>query len=135
MSDINNSTNDTLVSGNSYDSNNIYNTGNNVTITGEYRYSSDYDYIDNSGSNVEIYAYAHADEIINRAGGSNSFIDTGDGDDKVTNYGRNTTIYSGYGNDTITTYGNATISAGAGDDTIVIKHQDGDTISHSIEKG
>ena len=41
------------------------------------------DYIDNSGSNVEIYSYGRGDEIINRAGGSNSFIDTGDGDDKL----------------------------------------------------
>ena len=31
-------------------------------------------------------------------GGSNSFIDTGNGNDKVTNHGQNTTIYSGYGN-------------------------------------
>ena len=109
MADINNSTNNTVISGHS-SGNNIYNTGNNVEINGgnSTRYPSIGDYIENTGSNATIYAYAKDDEIVNRVGGSNSFIDTGNGNDKVTNYGKNTTIYSGYGDDTITTYGDGT---------------------------
>ena len=109
MADINNSANSTVISGGS-SGNNIYNTGNNVEIHGgnSTRYPSVGDYIENTGNNATIYAYAKDDEIINRAGGSGSFIDTGNGNDKVTNYGKNTTIYSGYGNDTITTYGDGT---------------------------
>ena len=121
MADINNSTNDTVIStGYRYQSDNIYNTGNNVTITGD---GDDYygyvDYIDNSGSNVIIYARSGHDEIMNRAGGSNSYIDTGNGNDRVTNYGKNTTIYSGYGNDTITTYGEGTqVTLGKGSNSV-----------------
>ena len=73
MADYNNSTNDTIISGKYRDSNNIYNTGNNVTINGGGYWSSDFDYIDNSGSYAVIYANSCYDEIMNRAGGSNSF--------------------------------------------------------------
>ena len=97
MADVYNSTNNTVISGERWRSNNIYNTGNNVTINANnyYNDSDAIDYIDNSGSNVVIYAENYHDEIMNRAGGSNSFIDTGSGNDRVTNYGKNTTIFSG----------------------------------------
>ena len=48
MADINNSTNNTLITGSSSGVNNIYNMGNNVTIEGGYKYNNSgyYDYID-----------------------------------------------------------------------------------------
>ena len=106
MADINNSTNNTIVAGDKYYGNNLYNSGNNVTIEGAYKYDSSSDYIENRGTNVEIYGYRGRDEIWNY--GDNAYISNGDQNDKTYNYGKNTTIYSGYGNDTITTYGDGT---------------------------
>ena len=109
MADINNSTSNTVVSGNQYANNSIYNTGDNVTINGGGNGNYHQDYIENRGSNAVIYAKAGGDTIVNY--GNSSYIHTGDNGaaDKTTNYGKNVTIDSGYGNDTITTYGDSSV--------------------------
>ena len=116
MADINNSTSNTVISGGNWQNNNLYNTGDNVTIHG-LNNDGYYDYIENTGSNALIYTYAGRDEIMNR--GSSTFIDSGVDSDRITNYGKNSTIYGNYGNNTITTYGEGTqITLGTGSNSV-----------------
>ena len=115
----------TILGGDGDDS--IDNTGANVSIDG----GADNDTIDNSGAEVVITSGDGNDSIYNGLYSHNSTLDTGDGDDTITNRGDNAIMLGGAGNDTLNNRGaNATIIGSTGNDEI---HLTGDGANSFIQ--
>ena len=110
---VNNSTNDTLITGTEL-ADTIQNTGSNVTIKGK----ASNDSIISSGANGSLNGESGNDTIENS--GANSTVEGYYGDDRLTNSGEGVSISGNYGNDTIINSGdNVTIASGSGSDSIV----------------
>ena len=94
---------------------NVSNTDGNTLISGG-NYG---DAITNSGANVTINVGVGADSVINRAGGSLSALDGGDGNDYIENAAANVTINGSSGEDKIYNTGsNVSINGGNDNDSI-----------------
>ena len=141
MADINNSDNNTLISGTS-EADSIENSGSNVTINADAGNDSisswansvtmdggaDDDSIINDGENVSISGGAGNDTIESFSAANNSTLSGGDGVDVMHNYGSNVTIDGGAGDDEIANFGdtdesfpyglNVSINGGEGNDLI-----------------
>ena len=102
----------------------IKNTGNRVKIdggdgadnieSGYYTNSTNY-----GGQFVTIIGGNGNDYVWNHSGGNKTLIDTGDGNDTITDDGASTTVLAGAGNDRINLRSNPkTVDGGAGNDTI-----------------
>ncbi len=111
-SDIENTVNNTLVTGTRFDDE-INNKGSNVTIDAKAGKDSVFNY----GASASINGGAGDDLILNN--GQNVTISGDYGDDYVSNWDSNASVSGGYGNDTIYNNGsNATINGGGGNDSI-----------------
>ncbi len=112
-SEIENTTNNTLVSGTRFNDT-ISNEGSNVTINA----SAGNDVIQNHGANSSVNGGTGADSITNMDA-NGSTIEGDYGDDVILNNSDNVLINGSYGNDTLSNSGaNVTIASGSGNDYI-----------------